>query len=601
MTTIKIGQISLDAAAFYAQGGAVLGIRGSGKTYTATLLAERAHDAGVPFTAFDPVGVWRFLRVPGPGRSGRGYPVVVAGGEDGDLALTPASAPAIVEAAMQNGVSLVIDLFSMELSKADWRRIVRDSIKLMLHRNKEHGLRHIFIEEAAEFVPQRVVDGDVYAMVEKLARMGGNSRLGYTLINQRSEEVNKAVLELCDNLFLHRQKGRNSLLNLSRWLDVGNAAGGKEIINSLATLPAGECWAWLAGSDRPVHLKVPAKHSLHPDRNVMRGDADVVASKAVDVAGFVDKMKATLPAIEADAKANDPRALRAEITTLKRQMADAAAKAAQAGQTPDPLVMATRYQEGREAGAKEKIYGLMKRISALHDEAARIAESVLALSNSLKQISNDADGPYTGPYSNADVAQLVEHRASNAKVAGSSPAVRSNPTMAVSQAVSRKEPPRSSGSPAVDLPKGEKATLIALAQYPNGLAREQLTVLTGYKRSSRDSYLQRLGERGYVSRDGAKMTITDSGIAALGSDYQPLPTGAALRDYWLDRLPEGEGVILMVLIRHYPNWIGRGDLDHATRYKRSSRDSYLQRLRAKELVTAEGGAVRAADVLFQGS
>jgi hypothetical protein len=36
---------------------------------------------------------------------------------------------------------------------------------------------------------------------------------------------------------------------------------------------------------------------------------------------------------------------------------------------------------------------------------------------------------------------------------------------------------------------------MAVAQYPEGVTREQLSVLTGYKRSSRDTYVQRLRER----------------------------------------------------------------------------------------------------------
>lgn len=295
------------------QGNGVLGIRDSGKTYSAMLLAERMFDAGVPFTAFDPIGVWRFIRVPG---AGRGYPVVVAGGQDADLPLTPASAPLIVQAAMENGVSLVIDLFDMNLSKADWRRIVRDCIRLMLHRNKQHGLRHVFLEEAAEFAPQRVLDGEVYAEVEKLARMGGNSRLGYTLINQRAEEVNKAVLELCDNLFLHRQKGKNSLNSLGKWLDLADVADHKAIISSLPMLPQGECWAWLGGTDLPRHVRIPLKNSLHPDRRVMRGDVEANLAHGVDVGGFVAALQEVLPRIADDAKASDPKLLRAEIGRL---------------------------------------------------------------------------------------------------------------------------------------------------------------------------------------------------------------------------------------------------------------------------------------------
>src|SRR6185312_5032994 len=49
------------------------------------------------------------------------------------------------------------------------------------------------------------------------------------------------------------------------------------------------------------------------------------------------------------------------------------------------------------------------------------------------------------------------------------------------------------------LPRGEHAILTAAAQYPDGVSREQLTVLTGYKRSSRDTYLQRLGQAALVT------------------------------------------------------------------------------------------------------
>ena len=258
MTMIHLGPVMVDPVELASQGNAILGIRDSGKSYSATTIAEFFLEAGIPFVAFDPIGIWRWMKVPGDARNAKGYPVVVAGGQAGDLPLTPQAEPEIVRAALQEGVSLVIDLYDMNLSKSDWKRIVAACVRVLLYENKAHGLRHIFIEEAAEFAPQRVGpdQGQVYAEMEKLARMGGNALLGYTLINQRAEEVNKAVLELCDNLFLHRQKGRNSLTALSKWLDIGDAKGGKEIIASLPTLPQGECWIWAAGTDRPQRAKM---------------------------------------------------------------------------------------------------------------------------------------------------------------------------------------------------------------------------------------------------------------------------------------------------------------------------------------------------------
>lgn len=150
------------------------------------------------------------------------------------------------------------------------------------------------------------------------------------------------------------------------------------------------------------------------------------------------------------------------------------------------------------------------------------------------------------------------------------------------------------------LPDGEAKILTAAAQHApqGGVTREQLSVLTGYKRSSRDTYVQRLRARGYVTTDGGGVVATPAGVAALGDSFEPLPTGAALRDHWFERLPEGESRILAVVVALYPDAVPRDTLSEQTGYKRSSRDTYVQRLRARQLVTTDTDGVRAADVLF---
>lgn len=389
---------SFDAQTVASQGNAVLGIRDSGKSYTAAVLSERFFEAGIPSVWFDPIGKSRFLRVPG---KGRGYPFVVAGGMAGDLPLTVESAPEIMRAAMESGVSLVIDLYDMEISKADWRRIVASCVRVLLYENGRHGLRHIFIEEAAEFAPQRPApdQGVVYAEMEKLARMGGNARLGYTLINQRSEEVSKAVLELCDNLFLHRQKGRNSLNALGKWLDLGDVQpGSREIIKSLPTLPQGECWAWVAGSNRPVHMKVPEKNSFEPDRRAMRGEVVAADRPAVDVNEFVTTMRALLagqaaPASVAkaapqpkqledkDVKESEARALRAENADLKARLArlegGAAAPAPQpGGAMPD---MDAIYAEVKRRAQADP--GVLKLLTTKPEIEVTVKRAVINMDN----------------------------------------------------------------------------------------------------------------------------------------------------------------------------------------------------------------------------
>jgi hypothetical protein len=77
------------------------------------------------------------------------------------------------------------------------------------------------------------------------------------------------------------------------------------------------------------------------------------------------------------------------------------------------------------------------------------------------------------------------------------------------------------------LGKGERTVLGAIAQYPEGALRDQLTVLTGYKKSSRDTYIQRLAAAGFVEVRANSVIATDAGVDALGSDFEPLPQGEA--------------------------------------------------------------------------
>jgi hypothetical protein len=149
------------------------------------------------------------------------------------------------------------------------------------------------------------------------------------------------------------------------------------------------------------------------------------------------------------------------------------------------------------------------------------------------------------------------------------------------------------------LPPGEHATLTAALQY-DGLDRKRLSVLTGYKRSSRDAYIARLVAKGLIDVQGQALFPTDAGRAALNGSFEPLPTGADLIEYWRARLPEGERRTIEAILAVAPGAdVERESIDTATGYKRSSRDAYLTRLKARGLVEFSGrGTVRASQELF---
>lgn len=557
MKRFHLGPLAIDPAEYGSQGNAVLGIRGSGKSYTATEIGEQLFDAGVPWISFDPTGIWRFIRVPG---KGKGYPIVVAGGKDADLPLTVAGTPALVRAAMESGISLVFDLHGAMLSKADWRRVITSAVRTLLQENAPHGLRHVFIEEAAEFVPQRPIDWDVYAEVERLARVGGNSRLGYTLINQRSQEVNKAVLELCENIFLHRQRGKNALENLDKWMEVAGAMEREAIIKSMPDLPTGQCWAWIGGDKpRPPQLiTVPPKNSFHPDRRVMRGEAIKTRRKPVDVGQFVTGMKGELAKIVEEAKANDVPTLKGKILELERKLAARpATETVTVNAKAEQLEAA--YQRGWKAHARENGKA-MRRVQTM---AANTAKALAEIEDTVAGLKSAANGLVEElkavPEMPADVAPAltVAPPSAPARPAGTPSRGPAAPALPAG------------GQPAEGLSRPQQRILDALAWLEMvGVAqadrvRAAFLADQSHRSSGYEKNVSTLSGRGLISYPAAGfLQLTEAGRQAANPPAAP-PTTAELHRSIASKVSGPQWALLEQLIAVYPGALTREDLAKA--------------------------------------
>lgn len=403
---VCVGDVRLPLENFAVARTGILGITRSGKTYTAKGLAEQLLEHDVPIVVFDAIGVWRHMKRPGNGRGAKGFPIVVAGGAEPDLPLTPQSAPSIVRAAIRENIPLVIDLYDPTLSKKDWRQIVQSSFRVLLYENK--GLRHVFLEEAAEYAPQKIYDGETYAEVEKLARMGGNVGLGITFINQRAQELNKAVLELCDNLVLLRQRGSHAIDALEKWLDRTSPDIAREIGRSLPHMTQGDCWVWAEDSERPVRTRSQMLRSLHPDRR--SSTQEIAACKAVDTGAFVQRMKGELTELIERAKADDPRELRRRIAELERQVA---AKPTAAVEQVEVPILPPEQLSAWRATMKDLIDiadRLASGVQEIRSEGARVASALekVAQPNLRVQRATICNVPQRAETRKA-VASMVEH------------------------------------------------------------------------------------------------------------------------------------------------------------------------------------------------
>lgn len=572
------------------QGNAILGIRDSGKTYTATGIAEKLIEGGIPFVAFDPIGVWRFMRVKGEGRNATAFPVVVAG-DNADLPLHPETAADLVRAAMREGVSLVIDLYSMQLSKADWRRIVETSIRVLLYENREFGPRHIILEEAAEFCPQ-VIEPEhrkVYSEIEKLARMGGNAGLGFTLANQRAEQVNKAVLELCEGVFLHRQRGRLSITAIKKWLElVMDRDEAADVASSLPNLERGECWVWMPGLPKPLRRKMPQKRSLHPDRRHRQSEGDGQVRVATNVAPFVTRMNVQLAELAAKTTAAKHGGAKAAPASGQAASsgAEAAALRAQVAELQQQLTVV------KTPPAVEVPVLTPEHLSQLNTGLDQISKAVETLGKIGLAISGAIAGAGKPP------TRLAPPRAGLTGGAAAGPLKTAGKTAPVKPAVA-------AGSHAAEttpMRAGIRRMMTVLAQRP-GLTVRQIGVRAGLSAKSGTfrTYMGTMRSQGWVTEDGEAMSLTQEGYAALGS-YTPLPQGRELLAYWKENmLRRGEARMLDVVADRYPATITDEELGQLAEIAHTSGTfrTYLGKLRSLDLLEGKNSAIRLSAELFE--
>jgi hypothetical protein len=131
------------------------------------------------------------------------FDFLVAGrGEHVDLELTEEQSPALAEFAMQNGVSIILDM--LEYSNDD-----RDALLLgYFQRLWEMALKvrqphMIVLEECHEFIPQGT-RSPLKEVVTRIALRGRKRGLGIILASQRSAKVEKDVLTQANMLILHQ-------------------------------------------------------------------------------------------------------------------------------------------------------------------------------------------------------------------------------------------------------------------------------------------------------------------------------------------------------------------------------------------------------------
>jgi Mn-dependent DtxR family transcriptional regulator len=386
------------------------------------------------------------------------------------------------------------------------------------------------------------------------------------MITQRPQDVNKKALYQAEVVFAFQLTGPLEIDAVKYWTKEKGFTDDLGAI--LPKLEVGHAHLWspvLLKANREVHI---AKRQTFPAGQTPKVGAAPVRARdlqPIEIEALKKQMAATIEL----AKADDPKALRQRIAEL-----EAAAK-----RPVKPEMDAA------------KLDGLLQRNAQLLASEKKLEADVVELKKVIEQarvalsIVLPAGGRLLRPALDPTFSQPVQPPPVKAALGPPEPVRYRRDTKG--------------GGEDRKLQKGEIIVLSAIAQHTEGVSRGQLTVLTGYKRSSRDTYLQRLAARGLTVENGDGIQATPEGKEALGDRFEPLPTGAALREHHLRKLPAGEREVLRIVLDRYPDSLARDEISEATGYKRSSRDTYLQRLNSRKLVSfPRTGMVRASDGLF---
>jgi len=336
-----------------------VGTSGSGKTYNASAGVEMLLAAGQRAIIPDPLGVWWGLALrdtgPRPSVWRERKQLVIFGGPHGDIPLVEGAGALIGETVATMTESVVLDLSDLGTKAAERRFMLAFLTALYRHASREPV--HVIFDEADLWAPQMVLDKDGEAlklkgMMEQIVRRGRIKGFIPWLITQRPAVVSKDVLSQVDGLIAFTLTSSQDRDALGAWIEgQADRAQGREILASLPSLQIGTGVVWVPRRGVLTTSDFPKKTTFDSSRTPARGERRETRDiKPLNLEGLRGK----LDALEADAKANDPKSLKAEIARLTRELT-AAQRAVGAPPKPVTVVanadaIAAARAEGERAG-----------------------------------------------------------------------------------------------------------------------------------------------------------------------------------------------------------------------------------------------------------
>jgi hypothetical protein len=553
-----------------------LGRTGAGKTYAAQRLAEEMHRVNAQFVAIDPVGKWWSLRLASDGVN-PGLSIPVFGGLHGDVPLEPTGGKLIADVIVDRGVSVVVDVSQFESDSQKARFMTDFGNRFFFRKKSSPSAVHLFIEESQEFIPQNP-QRDESLMLHtwtRIQKLGRNFGIGSSLISQRPQEVNKKVLNLTEVLFVFQLTGPQERKAVAWWIEEKGID--EDIASELPKLKPGcpHIWspAWLQIS-RIIQISRKETYDASSTPKV-GARAEVKNLAPIDLENLRKDMSSTIER----AKQEDPRELRKQLAEMTKLYHQAMGSSTEKVEVPVEIPVLKDGQITRLEKIVETLRAIGDKFSTPIGE---MAKQGIAITDALKKYSLSQEPPVKHSVS----ANIISNKRQTLNPIVDKHIIKEE----------GEETPRR-------LRLGERRMLDVLNRwYPAKLTKAQLATLSKLRVTSGTfgDYFGTLRRANFITEDLDGVQASDLGIEVNGGAKANPQTTEEVLNMWRTCLRAGERRLLDILIEVYPRGISRDELSVRAGLTANAGTfgDYLGTLRRNGLAEANGGQVRAGEVLF---
>jgi hypothetical protein len=288
--------VSLPVVEILTGRGFVTGKSGSGKSNSASVVAERLLDNEFGLLIVDIDGEYYGLK--------EEYEILHVGADEGcDIQVTTDHADKLAGLALEQNVPIILDVSSY-LDESEAESVLTEVARSLFAKGKKEKQPFLLlVEEIHEYIPEQGSVGECGQMLIKIGKRGRKHGLGLCGVSQRPADVKKDFITQCDWLLWHRLTWQNDTRVVRRILD-------GEYADAVENLDDGEGFLVTDWTDDVRRVQFHRKETFDAGATPGLADVERPALKSVS-----DDLVAELAAISDEASAREDR-----IAELERRL-----------------------------------------------------------------------------------------------------------------------------------------------------------------------------------------------------------------------------------------------------------------------------------------